>query len=321
MSLGCGCHCGCGAPKNPSQNSLGNVSAVPLLSGDAGVAQTIALMRQLIDEGVKNPEINRYAISILQQSGTPQHEPWGEAQTIYEYVKANFRFVNDPVGSDGPKETLRPAVEILRLGAGDCDDFTVLLCSLLGTIGFRTHIVTVASDPRDPSQFTHVYPEVEIDDEWIPVDAARPGAAFGLAPRRVYRSKTWETPEGSSGIGSLKFSLAGYATLRHGLRRTLGQSGNELAQDITAAGTSAADVLLASEAAPTNIYGTVTTSGTPTALSPYGINTMPAGYSINPLTGQLQSAMITSPFGTVSGSGMFLLLGVGLLAFALMMRK
>src|SRR5690348_15235618 len=283
--------------RGDQSDSLGAVSAVPLLAGDAGVAQTIALMRRLIDSGVKNPRINALAVSILQQSGAPQHDPLAEARAIYSWMLANIRFVNDPVGVDqdgtiNAKETLRTPETTLNIAAGDCDDFTVLMSTLLQSIGLSTRIITVASDPSDPSQFTHVYPEVLIDGEWIPVDAARPGAQFGLAPDRVYRRKVWGEPARSSGLMGMqrRSSLAGYAQLR-----SLGDQ-SQLAQDITAASQGAADVIIAANAAPENIYGTVSTTGQPNALYTAG---SPA---IAPYAGY--STQVYSPFGTLTGWGL-----------------
>lgn len=288
---------------------------MPLLSGDAGVAQTVELMRQLIDQATKDPQVNRLAVEILKQSGAPQHDPFAEAGAIYAWVHANIRFVNDPIDSYGdPKETPRPARAILDLGAGDCDDFTILMSSLLQNIGLQTRIVTVASDPRDPSQFTHVFPEVDIDGEWVAADAARPDAQFGLAPARVYRRKEWGGHGLLAGLGHIqprRFPLSGYAQI-HPLRKLpLGDDTSDLTSLITAGGEQAANVLLAENAAPQNIYGSVNTGAGSPAVAPY------AGYSTNPYA----ASLISSPFGTVNSSGMFLLLGVGLLGFVLLMKN
>lgn len=307
MTLGCNCqHHG---------RELSGTRSVPLLSGDAGVAQTIALMKQLIDDGVKDPVVNRYAIDALRNSGAIQHDPLSAAQTIFDNVSRNFFFVNDPVGPSGAKETLRIPRDTIELRAGDCDDYTVLICALLGTIGMETRIITVATDPRDASQFTHVYPEVEIEGQWIPVDAARPGAQFGLAPARTFRKKIWSCTDSSSQeVRGQNFSLNGYMRLRGRTRLGDDPTAQDLtgaAQLITAAGQQVANTILASNAQPQNIYGNVTTSGSlafPTA-----------GYAtsaINPLTG-LPYSYSTLPT-TISPT--MLLFGAGLLALLLLRR-
>ena len=303
------CHCD---HLRESTQPLG-YAAVPLLHGDAGVAQTIALMRRTIDEGVKDPLINRLAIGILQSSGVPQYEPWAEAEGLYNWWKLNFRFVNDPVGIDGePKETIRTPRELFSIRAGDCDDFVVGLSILLQSVGFATRIVTVASDPRDPSQFSHTYPEAEIDGEWIPLDAARPGAEFALAPDRVYRKKIWDGG-GKGKIPGISFSLSGYAVMRGPLRphqtreqilheMGLGRLGqvNETAQDISATGAAAANIILAANAAPQNIYGVVSTSPGSPQMSPL--------LASSALTA---SGYVQTPFGVMSTSELLVLLVIG----------
>ena len=241
-------------------------------------------------------------------------------------MPANLRFVNDPIDTEGdPKETVSAAVDVLEIGGGDCDDFTVVMATLLQIAGMQTRIVTVASDPRDPSQFTHVYPEVDIDGQWVPVDAARPGAAFGLAPSRVYRRKEWSAAgamaaalSGFTHAPARRFALSGYAHIRSGLRKLpLGQStAQDLSQLITAAGQASADELLAMNAAPGNVYGQVNTGGAQPSYS--------AGYpAVSPYAGYspYASAPVTSPFGTISSTGMLLLLGIGLLGVAFAFRK
>lgn len=288
---------------------------MPLLAGDAGVEQTVELMRRLIDRGVTDPELRALTIKILRDSGAPPHDPLAKADAIYSWVHTNIYFVNDPVDSDGdPKETLSPARDILQFGGGDCDDFAVLMSTLLQIAGFQTHIVTVASDPRDPGQFTHVYPEVEIDGAWIPVDAARPGAHFGLAPEHVYRRKVWSSASILKGLGQQRFSLAGYTQLRHLPKLPMGD-----AQDlITAGGQSIADIISAARAAPQNIYGGVATGpGQIPSTTVYG-----GGYpAISPYAGYPAVPAVTSPFGTLTTGGLLIGLAVLGIGAALLFRR
>jgi hypothetical protein len=40
---------------------------------------------------------------------------------------------------------------------GDCDDFSMLSCAMLETVGVKSSLVTVAGDTKYPQQFTHIY--------------------------------------------------------------------------------------------------------------------------------------------------------------------
>ncbi len=162
--------------------------AAPLLSGDAGTSQTIDKIRELVDDAWKDSYVNRAAIDIIRGAGVQPYDAAGQVYAIYQWVRANVYFVNDPVS----KEALRPARELLQLRAGDCDDINaILLPALLGSLGYECRLVTIAADRRDPSMFSHVYAEVDLDGEWIPIDAARPGAQFGIAPQHFWRREWW----------------------------------------------------------------------------------------------------------------------------------
>ena len=164
----------------------GQSITLPLADGDRGTEQTIQYIRQLVDQGVKDPTINHTAIDIVRS--VPAHDDLAEVRAIYNWVRANVRFVKDIAD----KETLRPAGVILDVRAGDCDDINaILLPALLGTIGYRTRVVTIASNPAAPEVFSHVYCEVLVSGQWIALDAARPGAVFGRAPDHYSRKRIW----------------------------------------------------------------------------------------------------------------------------------
>ena len=163
--------------------------STPLLDGDAGVNQTIQAMRSLIDAGKKDPTIHETAAWIIRCAHVRPFDWMGEVKALGKWVGRNIRFTRDVYG----KETLHAASDILRLRIGDCDDFTILLCSLLGTIGVKTRIVTISNHAEDPDQFSHVYPEALVNDRWIPVDFARRNARFGKGPESYFRKRLWST--------------------------------------------------------------------------------------------------------------------------------
>jgi hypothetical protein len=163
------------------------VESFRMAGGDAGTAQTIAQIRRLVARGKKNIEINRLAIGLVWH--TPQFSQSPKAQAIFDWVQQNFRFIPMIVNA----QTLRTPEEILRVRGGDCANLNaVLIPSLLETIGIRSRLVTIAGDPDDPDEFTHVYAEAYVDGEWVPMDVARPGAIFGRAPETYSRKRIWD---------------------------------------------------------------------------------------------------------------------------------
>jgi len=172
-----------------------NVQRIEHQDGDPGVEQTIRAMRRLIQRGRTEPEIRELAAKILRSRGVSAFNWDGEARAIYEWVRKNIRFTRDVYSH----ETLTAPADTVRLGIGDCDDFTVLICSLMGTIGADCRIVTIGTDSRNYAaargaanpEFCHVYPEVLISGRWIPMDAARRNPEFGKGPERYTRKRWW----------------------------------------------------------------------------------------------------------------------------------
>lgn len=186
----------------------GLIYSAPLAGGDNGTEQTISMLRALVDDAWKDPFVNRAAIEIIRNSGVAPYDSFGQVQAIYNFAHS-FYFVNDPV----TKEALRPTRELLQLMAGDCDDINAnVLPALLGTVGYETRLVTIAADPSNPDAFTHVYVEVFLDSEWIPLDAAAPGSSFGVAPKHFFRREWWSLVDGSHGDYSQgDLTMAGYS--------------------------------------------------------------------------------------------------------------
>lgn len=193
--------------------------SAPLLSGDSGTAQTIRAIRSLVDSAWKDSSVNRAAIDILRDAGVPPYaDDAQKAAALYAWTQQNVYYISDPVN----KEALRPAREILAMLAGDCDDLNaILLPSLLGTVGVPSRLVTVSADGRDPESFSHIYCEADIDGNWVALDAARPGAQYGVAPPNFFRRAWWSLTDDShsdypgagqmqSFAGSGMRGLAGY---------------------------------------------------------------------------------------------------------------
>lgn len=78
-------------------------------------------------------------------------------------------------------EVLHTPEWLLKQRAGDCDDKSVLLASLLEAIGFQTRFVAVGPAP---GIFAHVYVEVRIGNEWVPAETTEP-VPMGWEPPNV----------------------------------------------------------------------------------------------------------------------------------------
>lgn len=133
-------------------------------------------MRGLVREGKKALPVRMAALSLVKSNG--QKDWYGEATDLHRFVRDQIRYVRDVVGV----ETLQTPDKTLEIGQGDCDDKSVLLASLLESIGHPTRFVAVGL--RQPNQYEHVYVETKIGPNWIPSETTEP-VALGWEPKGV----------------------------------------------------------------------------------------------------------------------------------------
>lgn len=139
-----------------------------------GTHATLKIMSALVRQYKRDPLLRDTAISLV--ASLPPKDRAGEVRALYEYVRDQIRYVRDISGV----ETIQIPPVTMELEAGDCDDKSTLLAALLECIGYPTRFV--ATGYRVPGRFSHVYVEVLLDDQWIPLDATT-SKPFGWRPR------------------------------------------------------------------------------------------------------------------------------------------
>lgn len=281
----------------------------PLAGGDQGVTQTIDVIRKLVDDAVKDPKINVTAIEMV-RGAADQFSRDAKAAAIYAAVANRWFYVEDPVGPFGPKETLRPARALLQIWAGDCDDASVLIASLLGTIGIPSRLVTIAADPSAPEEFSHIYPEAEtFPGNWVPMDIARPGSAYGSAPARYFRKRIWSlTDHRYQDMNGMRCSsLNGYAVL--------GDFPSDV-QALSSLESGAAQIVSAAQGQPTVPFNY------PTGASPYsGYYTLNSPGGVAPNAGYASGGELVATLGGGATPWILGLIALGLVAWGVGGRR
>jgi hypothetical protein len=124
------------------------------------------------------------------------------ARAIWWWVKNHVKFCEDEdivenkLGYADPNQELliSPAVLLsMPTPMGDCDDFSVLVASLLLCAHIPCWFVTVAVDDTTPERFSHVYVRAYLDDEgqYMAMDCSHGGVPGWETQRKVYRRQEW----------------------------------------------------------------------------------------------------------------------------------
>ncbi len=179
--------------------------AIHLPPGDAGVYKTIAKMNQLLmgPEGQSSPSVRGVTLEVVRGSVRNLNE----IDFIFDWVKNHIDFRGET------DETLQSPKVTLDYAAGDCDDISLLLAAMLGSIGYDVRFATVAVAHDDPLQFSHVYAEVKDKQtgRWVPLDTTVGESYPGWQPDDITRKAMYATKP----LGAFR---------RRGLFRGLGQT-------------------------------------------------------------------------------------------------
>lgn len=198
---------------------------------DGQVEQTIQLMKQYAIEDAWSQEVQGELAKALANQPPAQLGDREVTERVWRYVKGRMRFANDNViasplegvianqrgggmldgdkGGEGDyiaEVLIRPRdMAPLPVGVGDCDDYSMLVASMLTAAGVGSAYVTVAADPRIPDTYSHVYVAaypVEIGGrKRLAMDCSHGTYCGWEVPDRLGKSREWKVTEGGGGLG------------------------------------------------------------------------------------------------------------------------
>lgn len=128
--------------------------------GQAGARRTLRIMRHMVRECKTDLALRALAMELVKH--LPQRDIAGQARVLHAFVRDRIRYVGDIDGV----ETLHTPRQIVRQAQGDCDDKSLLLATLLASIGQKTRFVAVGYGPA----VSHVLVEVRIGSHWVPLE-------------------------------------------------------------------------------------------------------------------------------------------------------
>lgn len=148
-------------------------------SGKQGTYQTLNIMSRLVKRYKRSPALRQLALNLIQD--LPGNKNFaGQARRLQNFVRNNIQYVKDINGV----ETLQTPDRTLSNKAGDCDDQSVLLATMLETIGHPTRFVAIKTDPTGP--YVHVFTETKVGTKWLPAETTEPWP-LGFHPPKFFR--------------------------------------------------------------------------------------------------------------------------------------
>ncbi len=159
-----------------------SISTIPLPRGDAGTMVTVSAMADMIRKGSRSPAVRSLAVSIVY----PYKTALEKLNALFNYVQRNVSYVRD----NSIMEMIHSAPHQLSSYAqngfyhGDCDDHTILLGSLLISVGYPVQIVIVRVG-KSPGPYNHVYLETLVRGGWISMDATKKDSPMGWHPPAI----------------------------------------------------------------------------------------------------------------------------------------
>lgn len=151
--------------------------------GPRGTLATAAIIARMIREGAKDFVVRQHAIRVFRETAAPAKDRMAEINALFRWVQKNIRYTRDIFRV----ELLHTPRRMLELRAGDCDDMTILLGSMLLSTGHPVRLALTGFRASRPHVYTHIYPEVQVHGRWVACDATMPHRLGWAPPARWKR--------------------------------------------------------------------------------------------------------------------------------------
>ncbi len=138
-------------------------------------------MSNLVKNYKKDLQIREHAMELV--AHLPQKAWQAEIAALFVFVRDDIRYVRDV----NNVETVATPVKTLEYGQGDCDDKSVLLASLLESIGHPTAFVAIG---YSPDTFMHVYVQTRLNSGWVGLETTEPWP-MGKRPSGLPYKMVW----------------------------------------------------------------------------------------------------------------------------------
>lgn len=153
--------------------------------------KTVSVMHELVKKAKTDPDFRKLSL-WLSRDGDPSRD-WknyaAELENVFNRLRRVVTYRRDPFQVEWVQSPWRT----LEMGAGDCDDMSVLIASIMGSLGARYRFVTLKADMGRPDEWSHIFPEIFVSGKgWVAADMS---VANDLGFRaRGFVEKIWDEP-------------------------------------------------------------------------------------------------------------------------------
>jgi len=128
----------------------------------SGIDEQLRFLRKMVEQFRQAPQVRNLAIEIIKGAAVEPRDKKGQALALATWVRDNIYYVHEM------PERFQLPTETLRLKAGDCDDATTLLGSMLEAIGIPAMLVCMSLD----GTWAHIFPAawIQATRRWMHLD-------------------------------------------------------------------------------------------------------------------------------------------------------
>ncbi len=156
------------------------------------LSDRIKYIQSFIRKGREHPKVRALATQILSKkcgdAWCVAEKSWtAEVKAIFAAVRDQIRYTRDFAHKDLYQHPLRA----WAARSADCDDFTIVLASLLQSVGYPVHLRVVRT--KDAPDWNHIYLTVGVPPtaprQWLPLDASVDQPAGWEAPASMIAAR------------------------------------------------------------------------------------------------------------------------------------
>ncbi len=120
----------------------------------------------------------KHVANFIATTGCPNGNKICYAKALYYFVRDNIAYINDPVS----REFIQNPLSTIENGGGDCDDGSVLLASMLESIGIETEFVFIPNHVYVKAWLPEAARQYKTDGDWVQMEWTCTKCEFGEIP-------------------------------------------------------------------------------------------------------------------------------------------